>query len=228
MSDDLVVRWGPDTVGLLTLGRREARRGDLHPAERELFDALPVARRTDFAVGRRAAGAALAALGRTGPVLRSGALPLFPAGVRGSLSHCAGRAGAALVSRDPAVAAVGVDVERVGRLSELGVRRALNRNEWQRLPPAQEARTAQATALFSAKESLFKAATALVPGGRAPDIGTMDVDVAGDGSLHLGFGAHVPFPAHVFSGRLGRVGPYVVTFVVAVRRPGAQPRKSPT
>lgn len=224
MPGDVVLRWGPRTVGVLTRGSRALRGRELHPAERALRDALPLARRPDFTVGRQAARAALAAVGRAGPVLRSGPLPLFPAGVRGSLSHCAGRVGAALVSRDPAVAAVGIDVERVGRLSELGIRRALNEGELARLPPGGAERARQATIVFGAKESLYKAATTLLPGGRwRPEPADMDIGVAGDGTLRVSLGGAGLGPGLAFTGRVRRVGPYVVTYVLVTWHPGVQP-----
>lgn len=207
------LRWGPDSVGVFLTGLRHAPERELHPLERELLDAVPPVRRSGFVDGRRAAASALGMLGRPGPVLRDGRLPLFPPGVRGSISHCPGGTAAGLVTRDPHVEAVGVDVERVGRLSAVGARRILTDGERLRLP-AGVAGERLATVVFSAKEALYKSVTPLGP-ARAPSFGDVEVSVEG-ANLHLALAPDVLPTARVFLGRVRFIGPYVWTSVLVL------------
>ncbi|RXX46928.1 hypothetical protein DCW30_04380 [Streptomyces alfalfae] len=106
-----------------------------------------------FAAGRRAAAAALAAAGsaeRTVPRARDGR-PLFPPGFTGSISHT-GRLAAAVVS--PGAEAVGVDIESAlipPRVAAF----VLREGERRRLLAPAGPYTARD--LFAAKEAAFKA-----------------------------------------------------------------------
>jgi 4'-phosphopantetheinyl transferase EntD len=117
----------------------------------ELAGAVPQ-RRREFAAGRLCAARALTELGASGPVGRDEKTrePLWPKGVAGSISHTRALAAAA-VTRGPML---GIDLEPQLSADALrDVRKlAISDAEWTLLG----ADAALATALFSAKESLFK------------------------------------------------------------------------
>jgi 4'-phosphopantetheinyl transferase EntD len=133
---------------------------ELYPGEEAVIASATDKRRREFSTGRACARAALARLGvPAGPILRgTRGAPRWPAGVVGSITHCAGyRACAVAFERD--VVAIGLDAEPNDRLPD-GVLRAV----------AGEAEQAEITALaatrpevswdrllFSAKESVYKA-----------------------------------------------------------------------
>jgi 4'-phosphopantetheinyl transferase EntD len=154
-----ILRPLPGLVSVLHLGG-DAATEHLHPAERELLSGMPASRHPDFVRGRRAAAHALTLLGRAGAVVRDGSAQLFPAGVRGSISHCRGiaGAGAATVRRD--VVGVGVDVERVGRLSRRTASLVCTPGERTRLDSGDPAVLAT---VFSMKEAVYKAVSRLEP-----------------------------------------------------------------
>src|SRR5215469_6131211 len=90
----------------------------LFPAEEEALRTAGPRRRAEFAAGRSCARAALAALGvAAGPILPGPAgQPLWPAGVTGSITHCAGYQACA-VARVTDVPAIGIDAEPDAPLS---------------------------------------------------------------------------------------------------------------
>ena len=92
----------------------EAERGEagLFPAEQALVRTAEPGRRAEFTAGRACARVALAALGLPAvPVLTGPAgEPRWPAGVTGSITHCAGYRACA-VARIADVAAIGIDAE---------------------------------------------------------------------------------------------------------------------
>ena len=117
-------------------------------------------RRREFTTARACARTALAELGFPPAPILSGEKhePLWPAGVVGSITHCAGYRAAA-VAFDTVVASIGVDAEPdeplpLGVLSSIalpgeadrvaGLLRAYPATRWDRM-------------LFSAKESVYKA-----------------------------------------------------------------------
>ncbi|HWS37588.1 MAG TPA: 4'-phosphopantetheinyl transferase superfamily protein [Actinoplanes sp.] len=129
------------------------------PGEEDLIVKASDGRRREFLTGRRCAREALAALGLPAVPIRPGPRrePLWPAGVVGSITHCAGYRAAA-VARTADVTGLGVDAEphaplppRVlgavtapGDVERLGVLTAGDPSvHWDRL-------------LFSAKESVYK------------------------------------------------------------------------
>lgn len=129
------------------------------PGEEHLLtDAMVPARKEAFARGRAAAHAALRKLGLDhGPVLAGpGREPIWPSGASGSISHAAGF-GIALVAPKVHTDGVGVDLEQLRHAPELWdqVPRAEERTWLERLEPGD--REAGVLALFSAKESVFKA-----------------------------------------------------------------------
>jgi 4'-phosphopantetheinyl transferase EntD len=132
----------------------------LFPAEQAVLSGAPARRRAEFATGRACARAALAALGLPAMAILPGphGEPQWPAGVAGSITHCAGyRACAAALLGD--MAAIGIDAEPNcplpdGVLEDVAV-------------PAERSWLADRMAaapgvcwdrlLFSAKESAYKA-----------------------------------------------------------------------
>jgi 4'-phosphopantetheinyl transferase EntD len=132
----------------------------VHPAEEDLVARAVESRRREFVTTRRCAREALARLGASAGPIRSGMgrEPLWPPGVTGSMTHCAGYRAAA-VARTGTVAALGIDAEPHDPLPE-GVVRSVT------VPGETEMLAALAMAhpgihwdrlLFSAKESVYKA-----------------------------------------------------------------------
>jgi 4'-phosphopantetheinyl transferase EntD len=129
----------------------------LFPEEEELIERAVDKRRREFGTGRTCARRALADLGRRpAPITRGeNGAPVWPDGIVGSITHCAGYRGAAVAeARD--VRALGIDAEPHDTLPD-GVLKAIARPEeltelrsmngdlcWDRL-------------LFSAKEAVYKA-----------------------------------------------------------------------
>ncbi|WP_354641711.1 4'-phosphopantetheinyl transferase family protein [Kitasatospora camelliae] len=132
----------------------------LLPAEQALLQDCVPERRREFTTTRHLARGALAELGHPGAPLLTGPRgePRWPAGVVGSLTHCAGYRAVAVAPRS-AYAAVGVDAEPARPLGP-GLLRAVARPE--ELPMLAEL-TGHAghvpwdVVLFSAKESVYKA-----------------------------------------------------------------------
>jgi 4'-phosphopantetheinyl transferase EntD len=93
-------------------GRPSGAAPGLFPAEEAVVRTAGPRRRGEFAAGRSCARAALATLGvAAGPILPGPAgQPLWPAGVTGSITHCAGYRACA-VARTTDVAAIGIDAE---------------------------------------------------------------------------------------------------------------------
>lgn len=107
-------------------------------------------RRREFLAGRACAARALEALGVKGEVGRDERAPLWPPGVGGSITHTRTLAVAAVAR----VGSLGIDCEPYLNDEALKDVRgsAFDEGEWALLG----ADAALATALFSAKESLFK------------------------------------------------------------------------
>jgi 4'-phosphopantetheinyl transferase EntD len=137
--------------------------GDLRPAALWLEEAPAVERavekrRQEFAAGRELARAALAGLGEPPRAILTGIdrEPAWPAGIVGSITHCAGYCAAA-VARGDVVAALGIDVEPNARVP-VHVLDVIARQEEREWIQAQTATShCWGRLLFSAKESLFKA-----------------------------------------------------------------------
>jgi 4'-phosphopantetheinyl transferase EntD len=136
--------------------------GDLPPPELWPEEAAAVERavgkrRQEFAAGRALARAALARLGEPPRAIPTGILrePTWPAGIVGSITHCAGYCAAA-VARDGMVAALGIDAEPNARLptDTLDVVARPEERDWIEAHPATS--HCWGRLLFSAKESLYK------------------------------------------------------------------------
>ncbi|WP_405981896.1 4'-phosphopantetheinyl transferase superfamily protein [Streptomyces sp. NBC_00158] len=220
----LAVRPARGVVAVLRLpgARGDAEGEGLHPEERALMRGVPPARHRDFAAGRAAAADALRLLGRAGPVLREGRRPRFPAGTRGSISHCRGAAAACLAATRPDVSAVGVDVERVGRLSQEAAGLVCTPAELA-LVRGGAAGARLLTVLFSAKEAFYKAATALdLP--REPVFQDLEVlpDAGNGNGLRLAPAPGLLPGGCTVRGQVRHEGPYVWTTVLL--RAGDGPR----
>lgn len=127
----------------------------LSAGERALIEGWALPRQQEFAAGRFCARRALEVLGRPpAPLLRDvDGLPLWPAGVIGSITHCQGIAAAVVRLADGVGALLGIDLEKTNRLSERASRRVLHPREVTFAGDDQ----ARATVLFSLKEAFYKA-----------------------------------------------------------------------
>jgi 4'-phosphopantetheinyl transferase EntD len=131
----------------------------LHPQEEAVVARSAEKRRRDFALGRTCARAALAELGHGSAVIEvgEGGVPLWPAGLVGSITHTSGYA-AALVAEARRFSGVGVDAERVGGVTEDLWPRLFDPAERDSLSALGDAeRPLVATLFFSAKEACYKA-----------------------------------------------------------------------
>lgn len=131
----------------------------LHPAELSCVEHAVEKRRREFATGRHCARRALALLGIDDfPLLPDeDRVPVWPPGVVGSISHCAGFFGAA-VARCGQTLGLGIDVERADPLDAGLVKRICTAREIARLARLSESAGVDwHKLLFSAKESVYKA-----------------------------------------------------------------------
>jgi len=141
--------------------------GVLFREEEQVIAHAVASRRRDFAAVRSCARACLERLGYASvPILPGvGGAPTWPAGIRGSMTHCTGYAAAA-VGPHPPISAIGIDAEPDAPLPDgvLGLiataaehdhlaatQRECEGPHWDRL-------------LFSAKEAVYKAWFPLVGG----------------------------------------------------------------
>ena len=131
----------------------------LFPAEQALVRTAGPRRRAEFTAGRACARAALAGLGLPAvPVLagRAGE-PRWPAGVTGSITHCAGYRACA-VARTGDVAALGIDAEPDAGLPAGLIESVAGPAErtWLARQPASAPAVCWDRLLFSAKEAVSK------------------------------------------------------------------------
>lgn len=131
--------------------------GALLPEEEAALGRVSEKRRRDFTLGRECARRALLKLGiGTAPILRGTERePLWPAGVCGSITHCAGY-GAAVVALKSDIRGIGIDAERVQTLKDGVLKRIALETErvWMK---GADPQVPWDILLFSAKESVFKA-----------------------------------------------------------------------
>ncbi|MEU8262513.1 4'-phosphopantetheinyl transferase superfamily protein [Micromonospora sp. NPDC048999] len=131
-----------------------------YPGEEDLIAKAVEGRRREFVTARRCAREALAHLGYAPAPIRPGPKrePLWPAGVVGSITHCASYRAAA-VARDTALASLGIDAEPHGVLPD-GVAEAVTvagEPELLRRLAHTDPYVHWDRLLFSAKESVYKA-----------------------------------------------------------------------
>ena len=132
----------------------------LFPGERVLLAGAVESRRREFATARWCARRALVELGQPAVAVLTGRHrePLWPDGIVGSLTHCAGYRAAA-VARASDIAAVGIDVEPSDELPGQVLDVVTVREERVMLRRLSERQpdVAWGRLLFSAKEAVFKA-----------------------------------------------------------------------
>jgi len=133
----------------------------LPQAERQLLSpAAAEKRRAQFANGRLAAAEALTRLGLApAPIVTMGARgePIWPPEMTGSITHCADWAAVAAARAEDA-AAIGIDIERCDRELRHDIsKRICEPSEIAWAEQAGAGATARIIALFSAKESIYKA-----------------------------------------------------------------------
>jgi len=186
----------------------------LFPAERAVITRAVDKRRREFATVRHCARTALAELGvAPAPILpgERGA-PVWPDGIVGSMTHCAGYRAAA-VARSREITTIGIDAEPDEPLPP-GVLETIARPE-ERTALAGPARTpgCRDRLLFSAKESVYKAWFPLTR--RWLDFHDATVVIAPDGTFHARL--HVDGPVSGFTGRWRATGGLVVTVIATPR-----------
>ena len=160
--------------GALALGRVADHRDVLLDAEREECAGMGDARAAAFSSGRRVAREALRHLGvGDWPVLRRGRLPCWPPRIVGAIAHSRSLA-LALVARTVRFRGVGADIETVNRVNARLAPRLLAQGEIESLP-----NPLWRTALFSAKEAVYKAVNPLI----GEYLGFKDVEIALDGNM---------------------------------------------
>ncbi|MGW8725169.1 4'-phosphopantetheinyl transferase family protein [Streptomyces sp. NPDC055808] len=210
--------------------------GPLFAAERALCEGAGPRRKGEFTTGRWCAHRALARLGERPVGVGRGPRgePLWPRGVLGSISHCAGFRAAALCRTWDAWA-LGIDAEVEGPLPARVRARLISEEEAGLMRPE----VAGERLLFSAKEAVYKACSALVGPGQAPPMAELRILVEpgehGPGASGR-FRARVPAvaglvgldPGHI-EGRWHRSHGLVLTSCVVVRpgmeAPTTRPRR---
>lgn len=130
---------------------------ELAAEERRALGDAVLARRREFETGRACARGALARLGLPAVAVGSGphGEPLWPAGVVGSITHCAGYRACA-VARAGDVRALGIDAE-VDAPLPAGVLATVAGGAERSALAAHRAGVSWDRVLFSAKEAVFKA-----------------------------------------------------------------------
>jgi len=194
----------------------------LFPAEEAVLRTAGPLRRAEFAAGRSCARAALATLGvPAGPILPGPAgQPQWPAGVTGSITHCAGYQACA-AARTTDVAAIGIDAEPdaalpagvIGKVATGRERAWISRHA--AAPPAAAAcGVCWDRLLFSAKEAACKLWYPLT--GRWPGFHDVAVSLTATGSFTVGLPGPDPAggrPVTRMTGRWLAAGGLIVTAV---------------
>jgi 4'-phosphopantetheinyl transferase EntD len=204
--------------------REELVHAELYPVEQQAVARAVEKRRREFVTGRACARLALERLGVPAGPIPPGPRgePLWPAGIVGSITHCAGYRAAA-VARTTALAALGIDAEPDGPLPP-GVVEEVVRGRERALLAGWDGPVDLPRLLFCAKEAIYKAWYPLAERW----LGFEDVEVSlgpGTGRFRaqlLVDGPHVgDAPLTAFSGRwAARDG--IVVASVAVPWPSGQ------
>ncbi|GAA4972320.1 4'-phosphopantetheinyl transferase family protein [Actinoplanes utahensis] len=130
------------------------------PGEEDLIAKAVAGRRREFVTARRCAREALGKLGFAPVPIRPGPRrePIWPAGAAGSITHCTGFRGAAVV-RTSDVASVGIDAESHAPLPPRVIGAVTAPGDVEHLAALAEADPSVHwdRLLFSAKESVYKA-----------------------------------------------------------------------
>ena len=208
----------------------EPRPGGLFPAEEAAVANAVDRRRREYATVRRCARACLRSLGYDEQPILAGVdgAPSWPAGVRGSMTHCEGYAAAAVVAARHACT-IGIDAEPDAPLPDGVVDLVATPLERDRLSamPGGPAEPCWDRLLFSAKEVVFKAWSPVV--GEWLD--AEDTEILFDPTADT-FTATVSSERRAradrlvtsFDGRWTRAGGILVTAVVVGQRPGRRSR----
>ncbi len=132
--------------------------GTLLEEEAEALGRAVFSRRMEFAAGRSCARRALEVLGVPAqPILRGICRePIWPAGIVGSITHCAGYCAAA-VARDCRIESIGIDAEPNEPLPDGVLREIATETEIRFLEELPPGLACWDRLLFSAKESVYKA-----------------------------------------------------------------------
>jgi 4'-phosphopantetheinyl transferase EntD len=178
----------------------------LFPGEAALVANAVEKRRRELALGRSCARRALARLGRPPvAILADERVPLWPPGIAGSITHCAGYCAAAVSERWNIV---GIDAEPASHFESSLVARIVVPRERAQIATL-DAATPWACIVFCIKEAVYKA---VYPTARRfldfPDV-TVELDPAGGT-----FRAHGAL-AHPVDGRFTRDHGFVFAAVVS-------------
>ena len=139
----------------IAIGKVDDFIAELHPSERDLVIDLAEARQREFSSGRRLARLALEHFAECPvPVLRNGRKPVWPNGFQGSITHSR-RLAACALSNVSGLQGIGIDLTLVTSVSEKVANRVLDSQE--RSWVSQQGSSEWNSALFSAKESVYKA-----------------------------------------------------------------------
>jgi phosphopantetheine--protein transferase-like protein len=148
---------GPELVGAEAEDAGQPVR--LFPDEEAIVQNSVPKRRREFALGRACARQALENMGHPDWVIgrSTNGAPVWPDGIAGSITHTDGYA-AALLGSTQHWSGIGIDAERIGRVTRNLWPRLFDTQERDYLAALEEAPQAvAATLLFSAKEACFKA-----------------------------------------------------------------------
>lgn len=143
----------------LTIGNIPFLQGGLLQGEWQFARKMAEKRRTEFSAGRTAARISLDKLSRgQHPILRrDNGSPIWPAGIIGSISHN-DRMAAAIITDDPTICGLGIDIEENVPLPKALIELVLTRNEMaQKKILSKNLGLNYPKVLFSAKEAVFKA-----------------------------------------------------------------------
>ena len=157
-----------------------AARHDVHPLEWDFVAAAGARRQADFLNGRVCAHACLDELGAGNDPVAVGdkGVPVWPAGIIGSISHCDGFC-AAVAVRKQRLRSIGIDIEERGRVGH-DLEPLILRDSERRMLDAVSPTDRQdwPTLIFSAKEAFYKAQFPLT--GEFLDFHDASVDVGHD------------------------------------------------
>lgn len=182
----------------------------LSPVEAAAVARAVAGRQAEFAAGRRAARTALSRIGVTAGDLPvgPGRAPVWPEGTVGAITHDAAVALAA-VARAGDVRGIGIDLTEAAPLPGDTVRAILPHAEEQELTPL------EARAVFSAKESLFKALYPLSETYFGFDAALVRPDLeAGVFTVSLVTRVGNFPPGQHWSGKLGICGPHLMSSLI--------------
>lgn len=152
------------------------------PAERAALGRAVAGRRLEFATARACAREALARIGAPADAVGAGAAgePLWPAGIAGSITHCAGYRACA-VARSARVAALGIDAEPHAPLTHDVLYAVASADERRSLQGAadEHPEVHWDRVLFSAKECAYKAWYPLARSRIGPEEIALSLDTGG-------------------------------------------------